>query len=142
MRNFRDLRVWVRAHELTLRLYPVTKTFPKDELYGLTTQMRRCCVSIEANLAEGCGRNSAGEMGRFVLIAMGSASELDCHLLLAKDLGLVDQKQYLELQQHLPEVRRMLAALSRTIRSAPAASQSVRVPVGKSKSQEPRAKSQ
>ncbi len=118
MRNFRDLKVWGKAHDLTLAVYPVTRGFPKDELYGLTSQIRRSCVSIEANLAEGCGRNSGGEMGRFVLIAMGSASELECHLLLAKDLGFVSQAEHARLQDRLTEVRRMLSALSRTIRSS------------------------
>ena len=117
MRNFRDLKVWVKAHELTLAVYSGTRAFPRDELYGLTSQMRRSCISIEANLAKGCGRNSAGEMGRFVLIAMGSASELECHLLLARDLGFVTQDEHARLQDRLTEVRRMLFALSRTIRS-------------------------
>ncbi len=117
MRNFRDLKVWNKAHELTLAVYSVTRGFPKDELYGLTSQIRRSCVSIEANLAEGCGRNKGGEMGRFVLIAMGSASELECHLLVAKDLGFISQTEHARLQDKLTEVRRMLFALSRTIRS-------------------------
>lgn len=102
MRNFRDLRrdlrVWVKAHELTLAIYVVTKAFPRDELYGLTSQIRRCCVSIEANLAEGCGRNSEGEMGRFVQIAMGSASELECHLQIALDLGFLGAAEHSKLQ--------------------------------------------
>ena len=76
-----DLRVWQEAHTLTLSLYRLTKSFPKDELYGLTSQIRSSCISIEANLAEGCGRRSDAELGRFVQIAMGSASELACHLL-------------------------------------------------------------
>ncbi len=102
---------------MTLTVYSVTRGLPKDELYGLTSQMRRSCVSVEANLAEGCGRNSGGEMGRFVLIAMGSASELECHLLVARDLGFISQAEHARLQDKLTEVRRMLFALSRTIRS-------------------------
>ena len=74
MRNFMDLRVWQEAHTLTVSLYRLTKSFPKDELYGLTSQIRRSCLSIEANLAEGCGRRSDNELARFVQIAMGSAS--------------------------------------------------------------------
>ena len=79
MRNFKELKVWSAAHQLTLSLYQTTQTFPKQELFGLTSQIRRCSSSIGANLAEGCGRQGDGEMGRFVQIAMGSASELEYH---------------------------------------------------------------
>ena len=94
MRNYRDLKVWEKAHELTLQIYLATKHFPKDELYGLTSQIRRCCISIEANLAEGCGRRGDAELARFVRIAMGSASEFDCHLLLANDLKYMNADDY------------------------------------------------
>ena len=117
MRNYRDLKVWEKAHELTLQLYLTTKAFPKDELYGLTSQIRRCCISIEANLAEGCGRRSDAELGRFLRIAMGSASELDCHLLLTKDLRYMNADNYKKLHQDLSEVRRMLTSLLETIES-------------------------
>ena len=87
MKDFRTLTVWQEAHQLTLSIYRVTKNFPKDELYGLTSQMRRCSASIAANIAEGCGRRGNAEFARFLQIASGSASELDYHLLLARDLG-------------------------------------------------------
>ena len=87
MKDFRDLQVWQKAHGLTLAIYRVTVTFPRQELYGLTTQLRRASSSIAANLAEGCGRNSDAEFARFCSIAMGSASELEYHLLLARDLN-------------------------------------------------------
>jgi len=112
------LKVWEKAHELTLQLYLTTKVFPKDELYGLTSQIRRCCISIEANLAEGCGRRSDAELGRFLRIAMGSASELDCHLLLTKDLRYMNADNYKKLHQDLSEVRRMLTSLLETIESS------------------------
>jgi len=112
------LKVWEKAHELTLQLYLTTKAFPKDELYGLTSQIRRCCISIEANLAEGCGRRSDAELGRFLRIAMGSASELDCHLLLTKDLRYMNADNYKKLHQDLSEVRRMLTSLLETIESS------------------------
>jgi four helix bundle protein len=82
MRDYRDLKVWEKAHRLTLAVYRGTAHFPKAELFGLTSQIRRASVSIEANLAEGCGRRSDGEMARYIQIAMGSGSELSCHLLL------------------------------------------------------------
>lgn len=111
MRNYRDLEVWQKAHELTLAVYQETAGFPKGELYGLTSQIRRACVSIEANLAEGCGRRGDGEFARFVQIAMGSASELDCHLLIAKDLGFLASDIHVRLQRDLSRVRRMLSGL-------------------------------
>ncbi|MGD0823872.1 MAG: four helix bundle protein [Terriglobales bacterium] len=90
MRNYRDLVVWEKAHRLTLAVYRNTRGFPNDERFGLTSQMRRSSASIAANLAEGCGRRSDGEMGRFIQIAMGSGAELSYHLLLAKDLGFLE----------------------------------------------------
>lgn len=118
MRDFHDLLVWRRAHQLTLQLYKITKSFPADERYGLTSQILRASASIGANLAEGCGRRSDAEMGRFALLAMGSASELDYHLLLAKDLGVIHAADYLNASGELSEIRRMLTALTLKIRAA------------------------
>ncbi len=118
MRNYRDLRVWDEAHTLTLEVYKVTQSFPKEERFGLTSQIRRAAASIAANLAEGCGRRSDGEMGRFVLIAMGSGSELSYHLLLAHDLALLSPEQYSDLSPRAERVMKMLSALSRRLRSA------------------------
>lgn len=77
MRDFRELKVWQKSHQLTLAIYKATVKFPKDEMYGLTSQIRRASASIAANIAEGCGRNGEAELGRFLQIAMGSASELE-----------------------------------------------------------------
>jgi four helix bundle protein len=121
VRNYRDLKVWEKAHRLTLAVYRGTTHFPKSELFGLTSQIRRASVSIEANLAEGCGRRSDGEMARFVQIAMGSGSELSCHLLLARDLGLLEGVQYVALQESTSEVLRMLSALSEKVKRPAAA---------------------
>ena len=82
MKSFRDLQVWEKAHRLTLAVYSSTMEFPRDEQYGLTSQIRRASSSIAANIAEGCGRSGDGELRRFLEIAMGSASELEYHLLL------------------------------------------------------------
>ena len=111
MKDFHDLQVWQKAHQLTLAVYQVTAAFPRAELYGLTTQLRRCSASIPANLAEGCGRHGDAEFARFCSIAMGSASELEYHLLLAKDLNLIKPKDYTELSQRAIELKRMLTAL-------------------------------
>ncbi len=106
-----DLRVSQEAHVLTLGVYQLTRRFPCEELYGFTSQIRRPCSSIEANLAEGCGFRSDGELARFIQISMGSASELACHLLLARDLSLLCASDYSGLYDRLSRVRRMLTAL-------------------------------
>jgi four helix bundle protein len=111
VKDFRDLQVWQKAHQLTLAVYQITVAFPRAELYGLTSQLRRCSSSIPANLAEGCGRNGDAEFARFCSIAMGSASELEYHLLLAKDLKLIKPKDHAELSQRATELKRMLTAL-------------------------------
>jgi four helix bundle protein len=121
MRNYKDLHVWEKAHHLTLSIYKATQTFLKDERFGLTSQVRRASASIPANLAEGCGRRSDGEMARYIQIAMGSGAELSYHLLLAKDLGFVKSEEYAELNSDLDRVMRMLSALSGKIRSVSAA---------------------
>lgn len=117
MRNYRDLRVWQESHQLTLAIYRVTAAFPKEERFGLTSQIRRASVSIAANLAEGCGRRSDGEMGRFIQIAMGSGSELSYHLLLSKDLQLLPHEEFLELNARLERVLKMLSVLSSKLRA-------------------------
>jgi four helix bundle protein len=110
MKSFRDLQVWEKAHQLALATYSATRTFPREELYGLTSQIRRACSSIPANIAEGCGRNGDNELRRFMEIAMGSASELEYHLLLARDLTLLEPLLYEQLNQQTCEIKRMLAA--------------------------------
>jgi four helix bundle protein len=117
MRDFRELKVWERSHKLTLEVYKATARFPKDELYGLTSQIRRACASVPANIAEGCGRSGVPELGRFFNIAMGSASELEYHLLLARDLGFVSLDTYEELASLVTEVKRMLAAYLMKVRT-------------------------
>jgi four helix bundle protein len=111
MRDYRDLQVWSKAHQLTLAVYKRTKGFPLDERFGLTSQIRRAAASIGANLAEGCGRRSDGEFGRFVQIAMGSAVELSYHLLLARDLGLLSPAEFAPLHSETDEISRMLSGL-------------------------------
>jgi len=111
MKDFHELQVWQKAHQLTLAVYRVTAPFPREELFGLTSQLRRASSSIPANLAEGCGRTGDAEFSRFCSIAMGSASELEYHLLLGKDLGHIKAKDYQELSQRTIEVKKMLTAL-------------------------------
>lgn len=117
MKDFRELKVWARAHELTLLVYQATGSFPREEMYGLTSQLRRAAASVPANLAEGCGRNGDAEFARFCFIAMGSASELDYHMILARDLKMEGRSHrpsrfLLKRHQfHLPELNRMTLRL-------------------------------
>jgi four helix bundle protein len=111
LEDFKDLIVWGKAHELALSIYQRTRTFPKDEMYGLTSQIRRASASIGANIAEGCGRRSDPEMRRFIQIARGSASELECHLLLARDLQFLPREEFVVLEAKVFEIQRMLASL-------------------------------
>ena len=115
MKNFRDLSVWHKAHSLTLAAYQLTVSFPKQETYGLTSQIRRSAASIAANIAEGCGKRGNGEFQRFLDIAAGSASELEYHFLLAHDLNFMNKVEYDAMQIRVVEVKRMLAALVRKV---------------------------
>jgi four helix bundle protein len=115
MRNYRDLQVWGKAHNLTLELYRVSRGFPREEIYGITSQLRRAAASIGANLAEGCGRRTSTELARFVRIAMGSASELDYHLLLSRDLGFINGDDFTRSEAELTEVRKMLTSFLQSI---------------------------
>jgi four helix bundle protein len=116
MRDFRSLNVWQKAHALTLQVYEATGSFPREEVYSLTSQLRRSASSIGANIAEGCGRSGDAELGRFLHIAMGSASELEYHLILARDLRYLTDGQYEEMSAALVEVKRMLGGLSGRLR--------------------------
>jgi four helix bundle protein len=115
MKSFRDLMVWEKAHALALASYRGTAEFPKQEIYGLTSQIRRCSASIAANIAEGCGKRSNAEFQRFLHIAAGSASELEYHFLLAKDLGFLSLEEHKTLDDSTVEVKRMLAGLIRKV---------------------------
>jgi four helix bundle protein len=110
VQSFKNLKVWEKAHILTLDVYKSSKSFPRDEIYGLTSQMRRSSASIGANIAEGSCRKGDCEFGRFLQIAMGSASELEYHLLLARDLELLKSLDYERLSGEVVEVKRMLSS--------------------------------
>ncbi len=118
VQDFRNLAVWQKAHQLTLAIYRATADFPKEELYGLTGQMRRSAASVPTNIAEGCGRDTQGDFLRFLNIAMGSASELHYQVILARDLEFMTATSADLLEKDVTEVKRMLAALIKTIRSS------------------------
>jgi four helix bundle protein len=111
MKDFRTLNVWQKAHKLVLAAYQATAHFPKQEMFGLISQIRRCSASIPSNIAEGCGRRGNAEFHRFLGIAMGSASELEYQFLLAHDLGFLERREYKNLEAAVTEVKRMLASL-------------------------------
>jgi four helix bundle protein len=116
MKDFKELIVWRKAHAVTLAIYAATRSFPKEELYGLTSQLRRSAASIGANIAEGCGRRSDGEMCRFLQIAYGSATEVRYHLLLAHDLHVLEENLFQQLDRDVDEVQRMLTSLIQRVR--------------------------
>jgi four helix bundle protein len=117
MKDFRKLKVWKKAHLLTRAVYTATTNFPKEETYGLTSQIRRASASVPANIAEGCGRNGEAELARFLHVAMGSASELEYHLLLAHDLNLMETRTYEQLNTDLIEVKRMLSSFIQKLKT-------------------------
>ena len=105
------MKVWEKAHQLALALYQITNSFPREETYGLASQIRRAASSIPSNIAEGCGREGDPELARFCIIARGSASELEYELLLARDLKLIQLKDYETLSEQTVEIKRMLTVL-------------------------------
>lgn len=105
------LIVWQRAHELVLRIYDITKSFPKDEQFGLTSQIRRAAVSIPSNIVEGKARGSNKDYNRFLMMARGSLEEVKYQMLLAKDLKYIDEESYRELLNLALETGRLLAGL-------------------------------
>jgi four helix bundle protein len=117
VQSFRSLRVWEKSHRLTLDVYTSSKSFPREEIYGLTSQMRRASASIGMNIAEGCCRKGNVEMGRFLQIAMGSASEVEYQLLLAHDLDYLQNPEYERLVAQAIEVKRMLSSLMQKVKA-------------------------
>lgn len=117
MKDFHDLLVWQKAHALALAVYSASSDFPRTEIYGLTAQVRRACISIPANIAEGCGKSGDPEFIRFLSIAMGSASELQYELLLSHDLKYLDDETYNRLGFQVEEVKRMLAGLTKRVKA-------------------------
>jgi four helix bundle protein len=117
MKDFKKLKVWQKAHRLTLDVYQASATFPREELYGLTSQIRRSCLSIPSNIAEGCGRGSDTDFARFLQISMGSSSEVEYLLILSRDLQILTTDYYERLSQEVIQIKRMLTSLIKTLRS-------------------------
>jgi four helix bundle protein len=117
LQDFRNLEVWKKSHRLTVDLYRITENFPRTEIFGLTGQLRRASASVGANLAEGCCRTQP-EFAKFIQIALGSASEVEYHLLLARDLGFIESQDYEPLAAKVIETKCMLTSLLKTIQAA------------------------
>ncbi len=126
------MKMWWKSHQLTLDVYAATAMFPREEMYGLTAQLRCSCASIPANIAEGCGRSGDAELARFMQIAMGSASELEYHLLLARDLGFLGIRTYENLSEKTTEAKRMLSTFMNKLRSSQPISDETKRRPGKS----------
>ena len=117
MQNFKDLILWQEAHQLTLKIYGVSKRFPKEEVFGITSQIRRAASSIPCNIAEGCGRYTSKDFANFLQIALGSANETDYLLLLAKDLRYLSEDDFINLQERINKIRAMNINLLEKVRS-------------------------
>ena len=116
MQNYKELKVWSKAHEFTLKVYQVTQLFPREEVYGMTSQMRRAASSIPANIAEGCGKFTQQDFARYLNIALGSANESEYFILLSKDLKFISLDDYTIINQIINEIKAMLISLISKVR--------------------------
>lgn len=117
IQSFQDLRVWQEAHKLAVSIYKITKTFPKEELFGLTNQIRRAAVSISSNISEGFGRETMKDRIHFYIISLGSLNETQNQLLIAKDVGYLGEENWNELAEQTIIVSKMLNGLIKASRS-------------------------
>lgn len=115
VKDFKKLKVWQKGHEMALSVYSATSSFPREETYGLISQLRRAASSVPANIAEGCGCDGSREFARFLTIALRSASETQYHLLLARDLSYLSAQVHQALDDQTTEVKRMLTGLVRKL---------------------------
>ncbi|HET6528136.1 MAG TPA: four helix bundle protein [Balneolaceae bacterium] len=115
MNNFRKLNVWKKAIKLATAIYEQTDTFPKEERYGLTSQMRRCAVSVGSNIAEGAGRGSGKEFRQFLNIATGSCYELETQLIISRNLNYIGKSEFKTINSSVVEIQKMLHSLKKAI---------------------------
>ncbi|HXA01888.1 MAG TPA: four helix bundle protein [Cytophagaceae bacterium] len=118
MQNYKELKVWQKSHSLTLEIYRVSVNFPKSEVYGLVSQIRRSAYSIPSNIAEGCGKRTQNDLANFLQIALGSTNETEYFILLAKDLTYLKEDSYLELTDKVNEIKAMLINLIKKVRDS------------------------
>jgi len=115
--KFKDLKIWQKAVDLSVKVYEITRNFPKDEVYGLTSQMRRSSVSIASNVAEGSGRNSKKEFEQFLSIAYGSCSELETQMIISERNGFITKEALSSIQEEILEIQKMNWALKRSLKT-------------------------
>ena len=115
MKDYRKVKVWGKAHILVKDVYRATSRFPKDELFGMTSQLRRASSSIPTNIAEGCGRGSDADFRRFLQIAFGSANEVEYLIFLSYELNYIQETQFIELNNKIVEVKKMIAGRTQTL---------------------------
>ncbi|MGQ0828597.1 MAG: four helix bundle protein [Bacteroidota bacterium] len=118
MQNYKELKVWEKSHVLVLEIYKVTKTFPKEEVYSLASQVRRAAYSIPANIAEGCGKKTQLDLANFLQMALGSANETEYFLLLSKDLKYIKSDVHFVLEKDINEIKAMLISLISKVRNS------------------------
>jgi four helix bundle protein len=116
IRTHKDLLVWQKSIDFVVDMYEITKSFPQSELFSLTNQIRRCVTSIPANIAEGSGRKGNRELVQFLYISLGSASELETHLIIAQRLHYIDINTFEKTTNNLTEIMKMLSGLIKTIK--------------------------
>ena len=119
MSDYRELTVWRKAHGLTMEIYRITRTFPSHERFGLCSQLRRAAISAVSNIVEGTGRVTPGEYGHFLSIARGSIREVECQLLIARDLGYLQAEQWSPLDAEAQQISRMLKGLITSLKARP-----------------------
>jgi four helix bundle protein len=116
MRDYEQLNVWAYAHQSALEIHRISLSFPRSEMFALTSQIRRSAFSVPANIAEGCGRSSNLDFARFLDIALGSAKETDYHLLCSRDLGYITKDVYERIKQDGVRIQKMLTTLINIVR--------------------------
>jgi len=115
MRDFRKYTIWELSHQLTLDVYNISNSYPKSEIYGITSQLRRASSSIPTNIAEGCGRDSDREFNRFLTIAIGSANETEYLIILSKDLNYIDKTNFDNLLTQVNVIKRKIYSLKQKL---------------------------
>jgi four helix bundle protein len=116
MNNYKELKVWQKSVDLAVKIYGITKAFPKEELYGLTSQLRRSAISIPSNIAEGAGRNTKKDFNNFLGISNGSSCELDTQLIIVQRINFIDASVVQSLQQEITEIQKMNWSLKRSLK--------------------------
>ncbi|PIB36659.1 four helix bundle protein [Reichenbachiella sp. 5M10] len=115
MHNYKELNVWKRSVDLAVKVYQETSSFPSDEKYGMTSQVRRCSVSISSNIAEGSGRSTDKDFNNFLSYSYGSSCELETQLIISKRVGLLTDEQFNQLNKEIQDIQKMLFSLRRSL---------------------------